>query len=189
MPSTEVVIAKRFNNLLRPLQVHIHRSTILAGELAQMHHVDVEACELAAGTHDLFRSEPDFAQISTAEKYGIPIGDIEMKTPMLLHGANAAAWLENEAGLTDNRVLEAVRWHTFGWPEIDDIGKILYLADKLEPGKVTADPSLAVIRNMADIHPDKALLALLQKRVEAQLSKALEVHPLTLALIENLKSN
>jgi predicted HD superfamily hydrolase involved in NAD metabolism len=183
------VIAKRFNNLLRPLQVHIHRSTVLAGELAQIHHVDVEACELAAGTHDLFRSEPDFAQISTAEKYGIPIGDIEMKTPMLLHGANAAAWLENEAGLTDNRVLEAVRWHTFGWPEIDDIGKILYLADKLEPGKVTADPSLAVIRNMADIHPDKALLALLQKRVEAQLSKALEVHPLTLALIENLKSN
>ena len=189
MPSTEVVIAKRFNNLLRPLQVHIHRSTVLAGELAQIHHVDVEACELAAGTHDLFRSEPDFAQISTAEKYGIPIGDIEMKTPMLLHGANAAAWLENEAELTDNRVLEAVRWHTFGWPEIDDIGKILYLADKLEPGKVTADPSLAVIRNMADIHPDKALLALLQKRVEAQLSKALEVHPLTLALIENLKSN
>jgi predicted HD superfamily hydrolase involved in NAD metabolism len=189
LPSTEVVIAKRFNNLLRPLQVHIHRSTVLAGELAQIHHVDVEACELAAGTHDLFRSEPDFAQISTAEKYGIPIGDIEMKTPMLLHGANAAAWLENEAGLTDNRVLEAVRWHTFGWPEIDDIGKILYLADKLEPGKVTADPSLAVIRNMADIHPDKALLALLQKRVEAQLSKALEVHPLTLALIENLKSN
>jgi predicted HD superfamily hydrolase involved in NAD metabolism len=189
LPSTEVVIAKRFNNLLRPLQVHIHRSTVLAGELAQIHHVDVEACELAAGTHDLFRSEPDFAQISTAEKYGIPIGDIEMKTPMLLHGANAAAWLENEAELTDNRVLEAVRWHTFGWPEIDDIGKILYLADKLEPGKVTADPSLAVIRNMADIHPDKALLALLQKRVEAQLSKALEVHPLTLALIENLKSN
>ena len=189
MPSTQVVIAKKFNNLLRPLQVHIHRTTVLAGELAQIHDVDVEACELAAGTHDLFRSEPDFAQISIAEKYGIPIGDMEMETPMLLHGPNAAAWLENEAGLTDNRVLEAVRWHTFGWPEIDDIGKILYLADKLEPGKVTADPSLEVIRNMADIHPDKALLALLQKRIEAQIAKELEVHPLTLALIANLKSN
>jgi len=189
LPSTQVVIAKRFNNLLRPLQVHIHRTTVLAGELAQMHGVDVEACELAASTHDLFRSEPDFVQISAAEKYGIPIGDIETTTPMLLHGPNAAAWLENEAGLTDIRVLEAVRWHTFGWPEIDDIGKILYLADKLEPGKVTADPSLAAIRNTADIHPDKALLALLQKRIEAQLAKGLEVHPFTLELIENLKSN
>ena len=189
MPSTQVVIAKRFNNLLRPLQVHIHRTTVLAGELAQMHGVDVEACELAASTHDLFRSEPDFVQISAAEKYGIPIGDLETTTTMLLHGPNAAAWLENEAGLTDIRVLEAVRWHTFGWPEIDDIGKILYLADKLEPGKVTADPSLAAIRNTADIHPDKALLALLQKRIEAQLAKGLEVHPFTLELIENLKSN
>ena len=67
MPSTEVVIAKRFNNLLRPLQVHINRTTVLAGELAAMHGVDVEACELAASTHDLFRSEPDFAQISAAQ--------------------------------------------------------------------------------------------------------------------------
>ena len=189
MPSTEVVIAKRFNNLLRPLQVHLNRTAVLAGELAEKHGVDVEACELAATTHDLFRGEPDFAQISMAEKYGIPIGDIETVTPMLLHGPNAAAWLENEAGLIDSRVLQAVRWHTFGWPEIDDVGKILYLADKLEPGKVNADPSLEPIRNMAESHPDQALLELLQKRYEAQLAKELEVHPFTLALIENLKSN
>ena len=189
MPSTEVVIAKRFNNLLRPLQVHINRTTVLAGELAAMHGVDVEACELAASTHDLFRSEPDFAQISAAEKYGIPIGDIETATPMLLHGPIAAAWLENEAGLTDSRVLQAGRWHTFGWPEIDDVGKILYLADKLEPGKVNADPSLEPIRNMAESHPDQALLKLLQMRCDAHLERELEVHPFTLALIENLKSS
>jgi predicted HD superfamily hydrolase involved in NAD metabolism len=189
LPSTEAVIAKKFNNLLRPLQVHINRTTVLAGELAEIHGVDTNACELAASTHDLFRSEPDFAQISTAERYGIPIGDIEAGIPMLLHGPNAAAWLENEAGLTDNRVLEAVRWHTFGSPEIDDVGKILYLADKLEPGKVIADPSLEPIRQMAESHPDKALLELLEKRLENQVSKSLQVHPYTLALIENLRSD
>tara|TARA_Y100000590_G_scaffold218535_1_gene247513 strand:- start:15795 stop:16364 length:570 start_codon:yes stop_codon:yes gene_type:complete len=189
LPSTEAVIAKRFNNLLRPLQVHINRTTVLAGELAEIHGVDKDVCELAAGTHDLFRSEPDFAQIAAAEKYGIPIGDIEAITPMLLHGPIAAAWLENEAGLMDNRVLEAVRWHTFGWPDIDDVGKILYLADKLEPGKINADPTLEPIRILAETNPDQALLQLLQKRYEAHQDRGLEVHPFTLALIENLKSN
>ena len=189
MPSIQVLIAKKFNNLQRSLQVHIDRTTVLASELAGIYGVDVDVCVLAANSHDLFRSEPDFAQISVAEKYGIQIGKIEIKTPMLLHGPIAAAWLEQEGGVTDNRILDAVRWHTFGWPEMDVVGKVLFLADKLEPGKVNADPSLLPIRTMADEEPDKALLVLLQKRSDSQQELGMEIHPNTLALIEYLKSN
>ena len=76
MPSIQVLIAKKFNNLQRPLQVHIDRTTVLASELAGIYGVDVDVCALAANSHDLFRSEPDFAQISAAEKDGIQIGKI-----------------------------------------------------------------------------------------------------------------
>ena len=42
MPSIQVLIAKKFNNLQRPLQVHIDRTTVLASELAGIYGVDVD---------------------------------------------------------------------------------------------------------------------------------------------------
>jgi len=36
-------------------------------------------------------------------------------------------------------VLDAVRFHTIGSPEWDDVGRMLYLADFLEPGRTLPD--------------------------------------------------
>jgi HD superfamily phosphohydrolase YqeK len=50
------------------------------------------------------------------------------------HGP-AAAERAAELGERDRGVLDAVRYHTVGSPEWDDVGKMLYLADFLEPGR------------------------------------------------------
>jgi HD superfamily phosphohydrolase YqeK len=52
----------------------------------------------------------------------------------LLHGPAAATLLEHE-GLTDQGVLLAVGYHTIGHPGFDRMGRGLYLADFLEPGR------------------------------------------------------
>ena len=36
-------------------------------------------------------------------------------------------------------MLDAVRYHTIGSPDWDDVGRMLYLADFLEPGRDLAD--------------------------------------------------
>ena len=48
---------------------------------------------------------------------------------------------ENCFDITDSDILEAVRVHTFGEPGMCDLAKILYVADKIEPGRnhVTAE--------------------------------------------------
>jgi HD superfamily phosphohydrolase YqeK len=38
-------------------------------------------------------------------------------------------------GETDQGVLDAVRYHSLGYARWDDVGKMLYLADYLEPGR------------------------------------------------------
>ncbi len=52
----------------------------------------------------------------------------------LLHGPAAAARLRGE-GVDDEAVLLAIAWHTVGHPDLDRLGRALYLADYLEPGR------------------------------------------------------
>lgn len=58
----------------------------------------------------------------------------------LLHGPACAARLRAE-GVDDESLLAAVAHHSTGHPALDDLGRYLYLADYLEPGR-SADPDL-----------------------------------------------
>ena len=52
----------------------------------------------------------------------------------LRHGPAAAAQAERE-GERDRNGLDAVRYHSTGFAGWDDVGRMLYLADYLEPGR------------------------------------------------------
>lgn len=52
----------------------------------------------------------------------------------LAHGPVAADRALRE-GETDRGILDAVRYHTIGYAGWDDVGRMLYLADFLEPGR------------------------------------------------------
>lgn len=52
----------------------------------------------------------------------------------LLHGPAAAGRAKGE-GETDRGVLDAVRFHSIGLAEWDMVGRVLYCADFLEPGR------------------------------------------------------
>src|SRR5438046_5380320 len=52
----------------------------------------------------------------------------------LAHGPLAAERARHD-GETDQGLLDAVRYHSLGFAQWDDVGKMLYLADYLEPGR------------------------------------------------------
>ncbi len=52
----------------------------------------------------------------------------------LAHGPLAAEGAAHD-GETDQGLLDAVRYHSLGFAQWDDVGKMLYLADYLEPGR------------------------------------------------------
>jgi HD superfamily phosphohydrolase YqeK len=53
----------------------------------------------------------------------------------LRHGPASAARAAAE-GETDSGILDAVRYHSVGWADWDMVGRVLYCADFLEPGRV-----------------------------------------------------
>lgn len=61
----------------------------------------------------------------------------------LRHGPAAAARAKAE-GETDRGVLDAVRYHSIGLAEWDMVGRVLYCADYLEPGRKPSDERTAL---------------------------------------------
>lgn len=85
--------------------------------------------------HDICKSMSDEALLKTAALDGEPFLKIESSRPSLLHGRAAAVLLRDNWNVEDKDVLEAVANHTFGKVGMCDLAKLLYVADKIEPGR------------------------------------------------------
>jgi HD superfamily phosphohydrolase YqeK len=83
----------------------------------------------------------------------------------LLHGPAAAARLR-EDGVDDEALLCAITYHTIGHPGFDDLGRALFIADYIEPGRRHEPARLAAQRaRMPEAAPD-VLREVLHSRME-----------------------
>jgi nicotinate-nucleotide adenylyltransferase len=114
---------------------HSVGTAALARELAARWGEDGDDAYLAGMTHDMCK-ELDPAQIvAIAARDGRETPVWFENRPKLLHGRAAAVILSEEYGIRDSDVLEAVRDHTFGAPSMGNLARIVFCADKLEPGR------------------------------------------------------
>lgn len=117
-------------------QAHVRRVVALLEEWAdELSLPDAERSRwLTAGwLHDAVKDAP------TAELRAMVPPAVKRLPTKLLHG-HAAAERARRDGITDTDLLDAVRWHTTGHPSLGRLGRALYLADYLEPGR-TFDPA------------------------------------------------
>ena len=162
------------------LQAHTGRVVAEGRRLAQLHEVDASRVQAAAWGHDLYRHLDDEALLRAARDLVIAPDAAEQAEPILLHGPVAAARAQRAWGVADAEVLEAIRVHTTGRPGMSPVALTLFLADKLEPAKVAADPGLAGIRLVAERDPVAALLAFLDRRIMHYVSAGRVLHPLAI---------
>ncbi len=123
LPSWAVVTPER--------RAHIERVAQLLdawGEALHAKAAERRRWRAAAWLHDALRDAP--AEHLRAE---LPQAFQPWPDP-LLHGPAAAERLRAE-GLADDALLRAVAYHTLGHPDLDRGGRLLYLADFLEPGR------------------------------------------------------
>jgi HD superfamily phosphohydrolase YqeK len=121
LPAWAQVSAKR--------RAHIERVASLAAEWAKRMNVaprERERWLRAAWLHDALRDADQATIERWAPDAGTPLG--------LRHGAASAARAAAE-GEADQGVLDAVRYHSFGFAGWDMVGRTLYCADYLEPGR------------------------------------------------------
>lgn len=114
---------------------HSVRVAQMAQILCARFLVNPEFGFLAGLAHDMCKVEKDSFLLEHALCDTSPISHVEYNKPSLLHGRVAAVLLKKDYGVTDVSILEAVKHHTLGSPDLDNLGKIIYVADKIELGR------------------------------------------------------
>lgn len=118
---------------------HVRRVTDLAVTLAGRFGIDRDIARLVGLAHDMDRELPSWRSYALVADWRIPVTAVERRHPKMLHGAVAAARLQREFGVSDRSVITAVRHHTLGHPDLDEVGFLIFVADYCEPGRSDPD--------------------------------------------------
>jgi predicted HD superfamily hydrolase involved in NAD metabolism len=119
--------------------LHVLGVTHMAVQLAARHGVDCNLAALAALIHDRSKAlSPERIEADLRER-GIEIPEEDRPYPAIWHGLHAAVWLRQDAGWEPGDELEAVaqavEHHSTGDADFGPVGRVLFLADFLEPGR------------------------------------------------------
>ena len=132
-----------------------------AESLAMRYGVDMTKAAVAGLLHDCAKCIPNGQKLKLCKKHNIEVSELEKKNPSLLHAKLGAYMAKKAYGVQDEEILDAIRWHTTGKPEMSMLDMIIYMADYIEPNRDKA-PNLREIRKLSFLNIEEALCRVLE---------------------------
>jgi 2-amino-4-hydroxy-6-hydroxymethyldihydropteridine diphosphokinase len=158
-------------------RAHIARVVALLDEWATQLHIakeEARAWHDAGVLHDALRDAPEETLRPLA-------GDPPGYTTDMLHGPAAAERLRAD-GERRREVLDAIRHHTVGSAEWGRVGRALYMADYLEPGRKFSRSDRALLAAQVPRDFDGAFRQVVRARLEWSLREGMRLYPETVQL-------
>ena len=170
---------------LHPKRVpHVLGTEQEAIHLAERWGADVDKARRAALLHDCTKKLSLPEQLAVAERFHVPLDEMERREIKLLHAKTGAGIAEAVFG-TDREITEAIRWHTTGKGHMTLLEKVIYLADYIEP---TRDfPGVEELRRTCYEDLDAGLLLGLEMTIREMEERGAPIHPKTLEARDALK--
>lgn len=107
-----------------------------AAALAMAHGEPMEDAMIAGLLHDCAKSMHGSELVAICEKARLNVTVVERSNPTALLHAKAGAYLaQHKYGVNNDNILNAIRYHTTGRPDMSRLEKILYIADYIEPNR------------------------------------------------------
>ncbi len=174
-------------NLSRSRLEHSLSTALICIELCSRFGIDEFKGKIAGIAHDIARETPiDNKLISTIDDDYL-ISDEEKLNPVLLHGRIGARMLRKNFNLNDNEILQAIRWHTTGHPDMGKLGQILFIADYIEPGRKHITNSIRATIMQMDL--DEMTLKVLNDQTAYLRNRGYRITKATMLLFENLSNS
>ncbi|MBE9117572.1 bis(5'-nucleosyl)-tetraphosphatase (symmetrical) YqeK [Lusitaniella coriacea LEGE 07157] len=123
------------DNVPPPRLQHILGVEQMSGDLARHYHLDEEKARWAGLMHDLAKCFKPERLLQMAREEGVEIDPVCENTPHLLHADVSAIVAQHQFGMNDPAILEAIRNHTLGRPQMSDLSCVVFMADALEPSR------------------------------------------------------
>lgn len=106
-----------------------------AAALAMRHGADIQKALTAGMLHDCAKCLKHEEQLRICQDNELPVSDIELRNPSLLHAKAGAFLAKTRYHVDDPEILDAIRYHTTGRPDMTKMDKIIYIADFIEPNR------------------------------------------------------
>lgn len=154
-----------------------------AAELAKIYKEDEEKARLIGIAHDIAKEMSKEDALKYAEQNDIVFDEIEQKEPALWHSKIGADIACKKFGF-DEKMKQAIIYHTIGNVNMNTMDKIIYLADKTEENRTY--PDIEKARQLSEENIDLGVLYVAKKSILKALEKNSLIHPDTIALINKL---
>lgn len=149
-----------------------------AVRLARKYGADVQKSYLAGLLHDITKNASEEEHLNILDTFGIILNNVEKSAEKLWHAISGAAYIRYVLNITDEEIIEAVRYHTTAKAEMPLLAKILYLADFTSADRDYED--VDEMRRLVDISMDAAYAYALRYTVIDLASNNRAIHPDTL---------
>lgn len=152
-------------NLSSHRYAHTWAVAYTAAALSMRYGYNIEDARLAGVLHDCakYMSDNDLINICIQNKE--TISEVEYDNPQLIHAKAGSIIAKTIYNITDPYILNAVRYHTTGRPNMTDIEKTIFVADYIEPLRRPL-PNLDIIRKTAFIDINKSIEMILKSTLD-----------------------
>jgi len=182
MYNIELIKNNLKENLSEYRYIHSLNVAETAKSLAKIYGINEELAYLTGLVHDIAKEFSDEENEYYITKYNLPRFELEYQR--IVHSFVGAVHLKEKYNMNDE-ICKAVMSHTIANDNMTTLDKILFVADKIEPGKVY--PGIEEERNVAKEDLDKAMLLCLENNYKKLISKGKTMYPSSLKVLKQLK--
>ena len=140
---------------------------------------EVDRVMIAGYMHDCAKCMTLEQQLNVAMDNMIYVSDFHIQHPKLMHAIVGPFVAQEQYGIFDREIHEAIRTHTTGEPDMTIMQKIIYVADFIEPNREDIVKRMENYREMAFTDLDKAVYMIANQTVEYLSSKGVDFDPAT----------
>lgn len=149
-----------------------------AKELALIYGCDPEKAYTVGLIHDCCKDEPAGLQLSYMIENGVELSEWEINVPKLYHAMCGEVYARKEFGVTDEDMLNAVRYHTTGRKNMSLLEKVIFIADFISAERDY--DGVEIMREKAKRSLDEAIVEGLSFTIKDLIDGEKIVHPDTL---------
>jgi predicted HD superfamily hydrolase involved in NAD metabolism len=148
-------------------------------DLARCHQIDEQQAAQAGLMHDLAKFFPPQKLLKIAELAKIPVDEVCLSSPHLLHAEVSAVVAQQEFAIADPKILTAIGNHTLGTPGMDKLSCVVFVADTLEPNRGN-NAELNAMRDLAKKNLYKSVQQTSDYSLKYLISQQKTIHPRTI---------
>lgn len=150
-----------YKDILRPLMSerrynHCVNVANEAVRLAEKYGADPEKAEIAGILHDITKEFDFDKQLQIIDSGDIILTDVQKQANKLWHAISGSVYIQKELGITDEDIINAIRYHTTGRAQMSTLEKVIFVADFTSAERDY--PDVDVIRQKAEISLEEGML-------------------------------